>query len=212
MRTPRVLPFPPSGGAKPDLERAAAVLRRGGLMGFPTDTVYGIGTHALKPASIERMKALKGRDPRKPFAILIESARAVSRLTHMDARARALARAFWPGGLTLVLPPRASARALPKGPTGVALRVPGHAGLRKLMRLAGGVPLAASSANRAGEPECKDAAQTVAAFPDLDLVLDGGAVHGRASTVVDLTGPEPQLTREGAVPWGRVLEVLAGVR
>jgi L-threonylcarbamoyladenylate synthase len=209
VRGPRVLPFPRRGLGRAALGEAAAALRAGRLLAFPTDTVYGLGAGAFRRGALRRLKRLKGRARGKPFAVLVESVPAAERLARLNARARALARAFWPGALTLVLVPRGRGRRLPRGPGGVALRVPAHPGLKRLIR-ASGQPLAATSANRSGHPECRTAAEAASEFgPALALVLDGGRVHGKASTVVDLTGPGPVLVREGALAWRRVRRALA---
>lgn len=190
------------------VREAVRILRSGGLLAFPTDTVYGLGADARHRGALRRLYALKRRDPGKPLAILVESRRKAERLARFDARARALARAFWPGGLTLVLPPTAAGRRLPRGPRGIGLRVPDHSGLRRVLKAAG-TPLAATSANRTGSPECRSAGEVLKTFGDsIDGLLDGGRARGRPSTVADLAGPDAVVLRSGAVSDGRLRRAL----
>lgn len=190
-----------------DIKKAAAILRRGGLIAFPTDTVYGLGTNALRREGFRRIYALKGRDPRKPLPVLVESLARAEALAHLDPRARALARAFWPGPLTLVLKTKALGRRA-SGADTIGLRVPDHAGVRALIRAAG-APLAATSANRSRHPECRSAEEVASALgKDIDFILDGGTLHGTPSTVVDLTGPEAGILRWGQLPEREIWEVL----
>ncbi len=174
---------------------AAALLRGGGLVAFPTDTVYGLGCRFRDGEALGRLFAAKRRPPDKAVAWLVADLAGAESLGYaVDDRARLLAEHFWPGGLTLVLE---------GGPTGSqAFRAPAHPLALRLIGLAG--PLATSSANRSGEPETLDADEVQVAFADAEqtiTVLDGGpAPGGRASSVVTLDGPRPRLTREGAVP------------
>lgn len=196
---------------------AIRILRRGGVVAIPTDTVYGLAVALDTPGGIERLFAAKQRPPDKAIALLladVEQAEAIGQLT---GAATALAEAFWPGGLTLVVPRREDV-PLPAALTGgalapgaiptVGLRVPHHGAPRAL---AGGLgPLPTTSANRSGEPELPDSDAIEAAFGDaLDFILDGGpAPGGPASTVVDCTGAEPVIRRPGAIPAERIEGVL----
>jgi L-threonylcarbamoyladenylate synthase len=183
----------------PDREgiaRAARMLAEGGLVAFPTDTVYGIGCRAGDQAALERLFAVKRRPPEKGIPLLVASLDdAVGLGYSADTTARELAVRFWPGGLTIVL---AHATAGPSQ----AFRVPDHRVALALIGAAG--PLATSSANRSGEPETLDADEVQVAFADSDevgAVLDGGPVPGGvASSVLDLSGHRPRLVREGALP------------
>ena len=180
---------------------ASRLLKEGGLIAFPTDTVYGLGTDVLKQDGIERIYALKGREPGKPLPVLVESLSKAKELARFDARALALAKAFWPGALTMVLPATA-------GPATIGLRVPDHPLLLKLLKTAG-VAMASTSANRSGQPECRSAAEVERELGrDIDCILDGGEVHGKPSTVVDLTGPELKILREGRLSSEDVLRVV----
>src|SRR5437870_492041 len=103
------------------VKAAARLLKAGGLIAFPTDTVYGLGTNALKKEGFERLYALKGREPGKPLPVLVESLARAADFARFDARARALAQAFWPGALTLVLPATAKGRRASAGAATIGL-------------------------------------------------------------------------------------------
>jgi len=200
------LPDGPEGRAD-----AARVLGAGGVVAFPTDTVYGIAVALDTPGGIERLFAAKQRPLDKAIALLIADASQASEIGEMNPAAKALADAFWPGGLTLVLPLRAD-RSLPAVLMGdatisqpkVGLRVPDHDAPRALARAVG--PLPTTSANRSGEPEAHDADELEAQLgPALDLILDGGPAHGGpASTVVDTTTEPVRILREGAISVERI--------
>ena len=191
----------PGGSLAPaDAAAVAAAAAAGELVVFPTDTVYGVGTSALAPGAFDRLYAAKGRDPRKPLPVLVESLQSARRWADFGPAAEALARRFWPGALTLVLRPSPEGRRLlSPGAATVALRVPDHALLRTLIA-ASGAPWASTSANRAGEPAASDAAAAGAPFSETAAwVVDGGRSGGRESSVVDATGPEPVVLRDGAL-------------
>ena len=195
---------------------AIEVLRAGGVVALPTDTVYGIAVALDTPGGIERLFMAKRRPPDKGIMLLLDSAAQASRIGVMGPAATALANAFWPGGLTVVVPQRPDVvvpPALTGGAATIGLRVPDHAYPRALARAVG--PLPTTSANVSGLPEARDAAEILAQLGDVvDLILDGGAAHGGpASTVVDCTGDLPQVLRRGAVPVARIAAILdaAGV-
>jgi len=201
--------------ATPDgLSAAAALLDRGGLAAFPTDTVYGIGCRADDPDAIGRLFAAKRRPVNKQIPILAASLEQVSELGYqVDDRVRALASRWWPGPLTIVLrAPDDRARAASQAST-QAFRIPDHAVARALIERSG--PLATSSANRSGEPETYDADDVLVAFADdelLDAVIDGGRVPGGiASTVMHLTGADARLLREGPITREEVAEVIGRI-
>ena len=185
---------------------AVRVLQGGGIVAFPTDTVYGIGVSLDAPGGIERLFAAKQRPPDKAIALLIADASQAAEIGEVNEAARVLADAFWPGGLTLVMPLR-SDRSLPAALSGdpairqpkVGLRVPDHDAPRALARTVG--PLPTTSANRSGEPEARDAEELEAVLGGaLDLILDGGPARGGpASTVVDTTFDPVRILRHGAI-------------
>lgn len=198
----------------PDLDRAVAALRRGQLVAFPTETVYGLGADAENEDAVARVFAVKGRPRNHPLIVHVASAEELPRwAADVPEAARRLASACWPGPLTMLL--RKSPR-VPAATTGgldsVGLRVPGHpVALELLRRFGGGV--AAPSANRFGKVSPTRAEHVRADLGhDVEVVVDGGPCGvGLESTIVDLTGEEPVLLRPGGVTAER-LESLLGVR
>jgi L-threonylcarbamoyladenylate synthase len=193
----------PAGPDHGALARAAAVLREGGLVAFPTETFYGLGASARDPVAVRRIFAVKGRDEGKPLLVLVDSLAMVDTVAAaVSGAARALMARHWPGPLTLVLPARADVPAEVTAGTGtIGVRWSPHPVARGLVRALGG-PLTAPSANRQGAAPPATAAEVLAAFEGaIDLVLDGGPTAGGApSTVVDVTGPTPRVLRAGALP------------
>ncbi|HEY6013191.1 MAG TPA: L-threonylcarbamoyladenylate synthase [Candidatus Limnocylindrales bacterium] len=195
--------------------RAAAieVLRDGGVVALPTDTVYGICVALGTPDGVERLFRVKRRPPDKGIMLLLENAAQAREIGIMTPAAVALADACWPGGLTVVVPLRPGVEvpaALTSGAPTIGLRVPDHEAPRTLAAALG--PLPATSANVSGLPEAPDAAAILAQLGDsIELVLDGGPAHGGpASTVVDCTDELPRVLRPGAVPLDRVIAILDG--
>ena len=205
--TARIVPDGPDGRAA-----AIEVLRDGGIVAIPTDTVYGIAVSLDTPGGIERLFHVKRRPPDKGIALLLDEVAQAVAIAVVTPAAWALAEACWPGGLTLVLARRPGVD-LPEELTGgvatVGLRVPNHPTPRALARAVG--PLPTTSANVSGLPEARDAAAIVQQLGlGVDLVLDGGPAHGGpASTVVDCTDVGPRILRVGAVAAERVAAVLA---
>jgi len=191
---------------RPDADivrRAGELLRRGGLVAFPTETVYGLGANALDANAVARIFAAKGRPTYDPLIVHVLNAgvaRAVAR-EWPDAAER-LARAFWPGPLTLVVPKR---RMIPDivtaGLDTVGLRVPSHPVARAILEAAT-VPIAAPSANRFSELSPTRAEHVDRALGDrVDLIVDGGPTTvGIESTVVDVSGDRPVILRPGTIP------------
>jgi L-threonylcarbamoyladenylate synthase len=181
---------------------AAEILRAGGLVAFPTETVYGLGAHALDPAAVERIYQAKGRPGYNPLIVHAADARAARALasTWPEEAAR-LAAAFWPGPLTLVLPKHDSIPdSVTAGLPSVALRVPAHPVAHALLRAAG-IPVAAPSANRSTEVSPTTAQHVVRGLGDrVDVIVDGGPCPvGIESTVLSLVGPVPTLLRPGTI-------------
>jgi tRNA threonylcarbamoyl adenosine modification protein (Sua5/YciO/YrdC/YwlC family) len=177
-----------------ELARAGQVLRRGGLVAFPTETVYGIAVSADCAEAVTRLYALKSRPRTKPMTMMVaDTAEVVARCGDLPPIARALMRRFWPGPLTLVVPD-ASGQV-------TGFRVPASPLARGLVREAG-VPLLVPSANVSGHPPATTAEEVLRQFPDeLDIVIDGGPSEGGvASTVVQVVGDRVEVLREGAIP------------
>jgi L-threonylcarbamoyladenylate synthase len=184
------------------IAEAAAILARGGLVAFPTETVYGLGADATNGEAVAGIFAAKGRPRFNPLIVHVRDREAAERLVTFSSEARALADAFWPGALTLVLPRRAASPLsllVSAGLDTVALRVPAHPVAAALLAEAG-CPVAAPSANRSGRVSATTAAH-VAGELGADLVLDGGPTPlGIESTVIGFDGARPLLLRPGAVP------------
>ncbi len=182
------------------IERAVAVLRNGGLVAIPTDTVYGVAALVNDTHAIERIFQVKERSENKAIAVLIGQMAQLSTVaSSLTETARRLAEAFWPGGLTLVLPRHADLpENLSPQPT-IGVRMPDHAFARRLLAATG--PLATSSANLSGGPNPRNAQEVLAQLDGrIELVLDGGdAPGGVPSTVVDCTGEDITILRQGAI-------------
>src|SRR6266566_772795 len=181
----------------PHIARAAERLRAGGVIAFPTDTLYGVGARAADPAAVARLYQVKRRPSEQPMVWLVTDRSQVERFAVVSAAATALMERHWPGPLTLVLPTR-----IGNDDSTIAVRAPDHEVALELLR-ALGEPMASSSANPAGQAPPVDADHVIAALGDeLDVVLDGGpCVIGQPSTIFDLTGPAPRILRLGAIPW-----------
>jgi L-threonylcarbamoyladenylate synthase len=194
--------------ATPDgIAEAAELLRHGALVAFPTDTVHGVGSRADDPDAIDRLFALKGRPTDRQIAWLVSDLEQAASLgLAVDERARTLAAALWPGGLTLILPARGRA----DGASTLGIRAPNHPTTRALLEVTGPMPV--TSANPHGFPECYTADDVLIAFAgaaDLAAVVDGESPGGVSSSVLDLSGETPRLLREGAIGRDR-LEALVG--
>jgi tRNA threonylcarbamoyl adenosine modification protein (Sua5/YciO/YrdC/YwlC family) len=192
----------PSTHAEEDaIQSAAQAVRDGNLVVLPTDTVYGIGARPDRKKATARLFAIK-RWPRDlTLPILVSGPDDASRVAILDDRARALAEKFWPGGLTLVLPRAEMARRWDLGEASdtVGVRMPDHGVARALLRTTG--PLAVTSANISGGPTPSDCPGVRAIFgQEVAVYLCVGPLSGLASTVVDLSGSEVQVLREGAIP------------
>jgi L-threonylcarbamoyladenylate synthase len=188
---------------------AASLIRDGALVAFPTDTVHGLACRAGDPDALDRLFTLKGRPPERRIAWLVASLdQAVELGVGVEDRARALASACWPGGLTLVLP--ASDRA--DGAATLGIRSPDHPTTQALLAATG--PLPVTSANPHGFPECFTTDDVLVAFAgatDLAAVVEGDSPGGVASSVLDLTGQRPRLLREGAVGRDRIEAVVGPI-
>lgn len=199
MELLRVDPAAPDPAA---IARAAAVLRAGGLVAFPTETVYGLGAHALDEGAVARIYAAKGRPAYNPLIAHVADADGARALvSDWPLSAELLARAFWPGPLTMVLPKRVGVPdAITAGLPSVAVRVPGHPVALALLAAAA-IPVAAPSANKFTEVSPTTAGHVIASLGDaVDVVLDGGPTTvGIESTVVDLTGAVPRVLRPGMI-------------
>lgn len=168
----------------------------------PTDTLYGLAASITNPGAVARVAAIKGRALGTGMPVLLAASEQVAAVGAEAPYLEELGAAFWPGGVTLVIParPEIDPRITDARRT-VAVRVPGMAVTREVCRRAG-APITGTSANRHGDPPPTTAAEARAALGDaVDALLDGGLVGGTASTIVDLTGDRPRILRAGAVSW-----------
>ncbi len=194
------------------IAEAAAILRAGGLVAFPTETVYGLGAHALDPKAVRGIFEAKQRPSDDPLIVHVGHAELVDEVAVPGALAKQLAERFWPGPLTLVLPKRPCVPLeVTAGLDTVAVRVPAHAIARALL-VEAGLPVAAPSANLFGRPSPTLAEHVLHDLGDrIDAVLDGGrATVGVESTIVDVSGPRPRLLRPGGVA-AEEIEALLGL-
>lgn len=185
-----------------DLSEAAELIRNGGIVAVPTETVYGLAGNGLDAAAVEKIYEVKGRPARKPLSLMVPDAASMDRYClDIPPQARTLAESFWPGPLTIVLKARAEIPSvvLAGGDT-VGLRCPDHPQTLELLRLTG-LPFAAPSANPSGEESPKDAKQVLAYFDGaIDGVVDGGRCGiGRESTLISLAETPYRILRRGAL-------------
>lgn len=202
---PRVIRWPVTPAEQAALAAdAAETLATGGVVVFPTDTVYGIGARAQRPDAVARLYTLKRRPPTKQIALLVDRPESMRELAGLvPPMAELLGRRYWPGALTLVL------RGRGEGET-IAFRQPDHPVPLALIRAAGS-PLATTSANLSDHPSPRTAEDVLGQLPTgYELLIDGGPCPGgRDSTVLDCTGPTVRLLRRGALDRAE-LEALAG--
>ena len=213
MKT-RVLQVDPSRPDPAAVEQAAAALREGKLVVFPTETVYGLGAHALDPIAVQKIFDAKERPANDPLIVHIAHVGQVHQCAAgMPVGARKLALAFWAGPLTLVLRKKSEVPDLvTAGLPSVALRVPSHRVARALMEMAG-IPIAAPSANRFSRPSPTIAAHVLEDLDGrVDLILDAGPTDiGLESTIVDFTTDPPVLRRPGGITFEQVRSLVPEV-
>ena len=197
------------------IERAAKILRDGGLVAFPTETVYGLGAHALDPQAVHKIFAAKERPGWDPLIVHVRDlAMARPLMKRLVSQFELLASRFWPGPLTLVVEkaPQVPAEVTARRPT-IALRMPWHPVAAALLEVAG-LPIAAPSANRFGRPSPTRAEHVIEDLADrVDLILDAGPTPiGVESTVLDLTQSPPAILRPGGVSREQLERVLGDVQ
>lgn len=194
-----------------EIEAAVARLRRGGVVAFPTETVYGLGADASNPAAVQRIFSIKGRPSGHPLIVHLSAAAQLEDwVSDIPARAYDLAKYFWPGPLTLILKRAAQVPlVVTGGQNSVGLRVPNHPVALSLLRAFGG-GIAAPSANRFGRISPTRAEHVRAELgTEVDFVLDGGACEvGLESTIVSLVEKRPRIVRPGAIPATAIAAVL----
>ena len=187
------------------IHRALAILRAGGLVAFPTDTVYGLGAQAFNQTAVESIYLAKDRPLEKAIPILIADVVDLDKVADaVPALALRLAVRFWPGPLTLVVPKHANLPAAVSATSTVGVRIPNHEVARTLLRAAG--PMAVSSANLSGQDNPRTVGEVIRQLNGrIPLVLAGGEARGGIpSTVVDVTGAEPVILREGPITFEQI--------
>lgn len=193
------------------LREPAKCLQEGGLVAFPTETVYGLGADALNETAAKRIYAAKGRPSDNPLIVHIAAVEDMEKLAYVNDQAKALAQAFWPGPLTIILPKK---DIVPDGTTGglstVAIRMPSHPAALELIRQSG-VYVAAPSANTSGRPSPTKASHVVEDMKGkIEYIVDGGAVGiGIESTIIDVSGDTPMVLRPGFIS-RQMLEQIVG--
>lgn len=197
-----ILSLHPDTPQQRHLERIAEILQRDGVFAYPTDTLYGLGCLASRKKAVDRILQIKGRDPKKPMSILCADMEMLCRYTrHLDTPTFRLLKQMLPGPYTVLLPASREVPRYLQNKQVVGLRIPDQPfclGLTKLL----GEPIITTSANLAGQPTLNSAWELEEELGHaLDLVVDCGQPLGIGSTIVDLTGEEPLLVREGAGPW-----------
>jgi L-threonylcarbamoyladenylate synthase len=191
--------------------RAVEVLRAGGLVAFPTDTVYGVGALAFDAEAVESIYAAKDRPVEKAIPVLIADQTDLEKVTaSVPPTAVRLAEAFWPGPLTLVVPKHPDLPHAVSATNTVGVRIPDHEAARALLRLAG--PMAVTSANISGGASPSTSAEVMEQLGGrISLILDGGRTPGgRPSTVVDCSGETPRLIRQGPLSERDIFSRLIG--
>ena len=180
---------------------AARIIASGGVIAFRTDTFYGLGADPLNPSAIRKIKELKGREDGKPILLLISDDDQVDRFIQQSEFFKLVARGHWPAPLTLIGAARPEvASELTAGTNSLGVRLPDDDSVRALVRACGGA-LTATSANVSGQPPARTAKEVERYFPTgINLIVDGGEVTSSlASTVLDVSGSDVRLVREGAI-------------
>lgn len=190
------------------LQQAIDMVKAGGLIVIPTDTVYGVGCSLFNPESIAKLYEIKGRDTGKAIAVMLAEPEQVNQVADgLDGRALRLAERFWPGALTLVVKKHPTIPAVLSSLPTVGIRIPDYTFARNLIRAVG--PMAVTSANLAGQPSSTSIQEVLEQIGDqIDLYIDGGKAAGwLSSTVLDCTGLEPVILRNGPVSAADILQV-----
>jgi tRNA threonylcarbamoyl adenosine modification protein (Sua5/YciO/YrdC/YwlC family) len=184
----------------PDVDAAVAAIREGGIVGLPTDTVYGIGADPLDEAAVGRLFEIKGRPEHKPIGVLVAGIDQARDIGEIEGAALELAREHWPGALTLIVTPKVVLAEWvgDSQTTTLGVRVPDHPVANELLSATG--PLAVTSANRSGGPEAMSHSEARALLGStVDVYVEGVCPGGESSTVLDVRGARPVLLREGPI-------------
>ena len=191
------------------MDEAVRAIRRGGVIGIPTDTVYGLACDPANTAAVSRIYAIKRRPDGLELTLLAASIADIEDDVELNPVARRIAETYWPGALSIISPLRSRRWAIPRDGTTLMVRIPDHPIALALLRRTG--PLATTSANRHGEPAADTAHSVAAALgAEIDTVLDGGPSAGLASTIIDCTTMTPRVLRDGPISAGALLSLLGG--
>jgi L-threonylcarbamoyladenylate synthase len=189
---------------------AANIVRNGGLVIYPTETVYGLGCNPFNVEAVTHLLEIKGKNRSKPLPVLAASIADVKKIAFVSPNGELLAEMFWPGSLTLVFPKKHEFNSIVTfGLDSVGLRIPDNDVALSLIRLSGGL-LVGSSANKTAEAPPRSFHEISDELKEaVDVVIDGGpSVQGTPSTVVDLTSDEPKVLREGPISCGQIMNTL----
>lgn len=217
---PQILKIDADHSAEDVIRSAAAIISQGGVIAYPTETIYGLGADAINEQAIRRIFDIKGRNFQNPVSVIIGSRGDVDPLVAgVPQTAQKLIDAFWPGPLTIVFEASPSVSPLLTAGSGkIGIRLSGHSGAREISRRAG-KPLTATSANLSGEPECADTAQVIRQLDDrIDAVVDlGKTAQQIPSTLIDVTSDPPVILRLGAITHQDIMQktgiqILQGLR
>ena len=204
----KVNPFDPEGML---IQEAAHVLGKGGVIGYPTETVYGLGADAYNEEALEKLFNIKGREPNKPISILIGNVEMLEEVTSwIPPLAMELIRGHWPGALTIIFEASKACPTILTGNSGkIGVRISPHAIAHKLLE-ALKRPITSTSANLSGMPSLSDPDEVYRVFRGrIDLIMDGGKTEGEGlSTVIDVTVSPPRILREGVVQLKNEIENL----
>jgi L-threonylcarbamoyladenylate synthase len=193
-----------------NIQRASKVVKNGGIIIYPTDTVYGLGCSPFNAEAVKRIFKTKGERKDKPLPILSSDKENVQKIAYLNEKARKIAQRFWPGALMLVVKKKPSLPDIVTcGSDSVGVRIPKHAVAIRLISLCDGL-LVGTSANKTGEKPPKTATEAAKQLGEqVDLILDGGpSPLGEESSVVDLTAQRPRMLRRGPIKLEEILRVL----
>ena len=197
-----ILTLHPENPQQRQLERIAEVLWKDGIIAYPTDTLFGLGCLVSRKKAVDKIQRLKGRDPKKPMSILCANLEMLCSYTrHLDTPKFKILKHMFPGPYTAILPASREVPRYLQNKQTVGLRIPDHTFCRDLTTLLG-ESIITTSCNKSGEAPLQTAWEIEEDLGHaLDYVIDCGQPSGQGSTIVDLTGDEPVLLREGAGPW-----------
>jgi L-threonylcarbamoyladenylate synthase len=207
---PKIHKINPTNPDPDIIQEAADIIRKSGVIAFPTRCLYGLGADAFNPEAVDRLFKIKQRPAEKPILILIDDPKRLERLvTHISDAAKLILEHFWPGRITLVFDASAEVPDYLTAGTGkIGIRLAGHPAAAALARAIQG-PITGTSANLSGRPGCHQIEDLHPEITEqLDLILDAGSLKGgRGSTVVDVTGEIPRVLREGVVSRKEILAI-----